>query len=128
LDDFDKAYVNSINGIISSILALLVLVLSGFGYYLYQIDMDHKRKEEKTTRNWACGTTGRFNKSRSIHDSSRVDFKNIELGKTLFRNNCATCHNKNMRDDLEHVWSGFVMKIKELWFWLSPFWRIWRVK
>ena len=29
---------------------------------------------------------------------------------------------------LEHVWSGFVMKIKELWFWLSNFICIWRVK
>ncbi len=25
---------------------------------------------------------------------------NIEEGKTLFRNYCASCHNKNMKDDL----------------------------
>lgn len=25
---------------------------------------------------------------------------NLDEGKTLFKNNCATCHNKNMRDDL----------------------------
>ncbi|MCB0617123.1 MAG: hypothetical protein KDC75_27590, partial [Phaeodactylibacter sp.] len=29
---------------------------------------------------------------------------------------------------LEHVWSGFVMKIKELWFWLSFLLRVWQAK
>ncbi|MFM8450457.1 MAG: c-type cytochrome, partial [Haliscomenobacter sp.] len=33
----------------------------------------------------------------SAQDGATAD---IEAGKTLFKNNCATCHNKNMKDNL----------------------------
>jgi cytochrome c2 len=34
--------------------------------------------------------------------SPKVDANNTKInkGKTLFRNNCASCHNKNMQDDM----------------------------
>jgi cytochrome c2 len=99
-DDFKKVSVNVINGLITTILVFLVFVFIGLSYYLYQADIDKKRQKEKARSNWACGTVGRFNEPRSIHDTTKIDFENIELGKRLFRNDCAMCHNKNMRDDL----------------------------
>lgn len=99
-EDVRKVFVIIINGIISSILALLVLVFIVLVYYIYQIDNNQKIKVEKETNNWACGTTGRLNEIRSIHDTIKVEYADVDLGKTLFRNYCATCHNKNMKDDL----------------------------
>lgn len=42
------------------------------------------------TINYAvCGTTGGYS-----------DYGSPKEGKLLFRNNCAPCHNKNMKDDM----------------------------
>lgn len=49
--------------------------------------------------------------------------KSIEVGKKLFRNNCAACHNKNMRDDLtapalggvQERWSAYPQKDLYRW-------------
>ena len=45
----------------------------------------------KTENVGFCGTESIFDHERS---------EETEEGKTLFRNNCASCHNKNMRDDM----------------------------
>jgi len=42
-----------------------------------------------------CGTSS-FNYISSIDN----DTINIKIGKELFRGNCATCHNKNMNQDM----------------------------
>jgi mono/diheme cytochrome c family protein len=42
---------------------------------------------------FACGTVN------PSYGDTKLD-SIAETGKTLFRNNCATCHNKNMKDDL----------------------------
>lgn len=49
--------------------------------------------------------------------SAKIDslFASINKGKTLFRHNCASCHNKNMKDDMsgpalagvEERWSNY---------------------
>ena len=47
-------------------------------------------QEPKYEQSFGCGTS----------DSMPILTDNISKGKMLFHNNCATCHNKNMKDKL----------------------------
>ena len=51
---------------------------------------------------FSCGTTTINRPNLSIHDTTDYNqiSEQIAQGKALFKNNCAACHNKNMKDDL----------------------------
>ena len=95
--NIDEVTSNLVESIIVLIAIILVVAAVGFAYFLNQT---HNGNNQKDGLAIGCGTDSRMYAARSIHDSTKIDYVNWDLGKTLFRNNCAACHNKNMRDDL----------------------------
>ncbi|WP_425422240.1 c-type cytochrome [Phaeodactylibacter xiamenensis] len=96
-NNLDNLIINTIQALVQLTVIGLLFFLSICGFLIYE--NENKKVEERTERVAFCGV-GSLRKVRSIHDTIKVEYANIDLGKTLFRNYCATCHNKNMKDDL----------------------------
>lgn len=73
--------------VIGSILILLGLL----GMCKNEI-LDNDKITNQNEMMLGCGTVSRHNKNFNPSDSI-----NLEIGKNVFRNNCATCHAKDMK-------------------------------
>jgi cytochrome c2 len=111
-DRLSRLSLKIIGDIINLVSVVLVLVLVSLGIGLYNSNREiQETQDQKLTGGW-CGTSGYpARRTRSIHDTTGiVEYPNIELGKLLFRNNCATCHAKNMKDDITGPALGGVLE------------------
>ncbi|MEO1516616.1 MAG: cytochrome c [Bacteroidota bacterium] len=89
-------------------LVLLVFIFCGLLLQMVLFSPEEQQAEEEEMA--AC--CGSMTHTVPAEDSVEVQY---DLGKALFKNNCATCHNRNMRDDMtgpalggaEERWSPF---------------------
>lgn len=95
----DKMTLYLIERLIGLISIIFIVILIGFAYFFHRLH-NSDIYVNQSNEPWVCGTPGLYHKSKSIHDTLNVEYGNIDLGKKLFRNYCAMCHNKNMIDDL----------------------------
>ena len=92
-----------------AIMAKNIALLIGatvFAIFIFSLIWHLKKSDE--TELLGCGT-----KSPVLSESG-----NALIGKTLFVNNCASCHNKNMKDQLTgpalHDWRNYLKDEKEM--------------
>lgn len=78
---------------ITTLFIIFLIGLVGGGIYLFYYPDDENVKEEV---NFFCGTSLYI--GRSIHAPESM--LSLDEGKLLFRNNCASCHNKDMKSDM----------------------------
>jgi hypothetical protein len=97
--------------IIAKKIALLLGLVACLICFMLFYNVISKTKEPEVS--FACG-----NARYSYNENSE-----IAKGKTLFINNCAQCHNKNMRDRLTgpplHFWKNYFKDETEIWAFLK---------
>jgi cytochrome c2 len=96
----EKIFLQVVDNIIKLISLSLVAILITFTVLL--INKHNEFEASKPEAVFYCGTTNYNTPTRSIHDTLYTDklLERLEEGKAIFRQNCAACHNKNMRDHL----------------------------
>lgn len=80
----------NLNLLLLLISLILVIVISGLFGLIFSSNQSKKNKTEGF-----CGT-----KPRTYFPIIESDSINLAIGKRLFKENCASCHSKNMKDDL----------------------------
>ena len=73
------------------LVSLLFILLIVFGFTLIKKDSKNAIKESGAF----CGVI-----SPKYNYGEETETIKVSLGKSLFKSNCAQCHNKNMKDDL----------------------------
>lgn len=73
---------------ITSLVTIFFLILLGLFSCLLYSEWKHSQPKQL------------IDKTLAISDSTSHQPTELQIGKDLFRNNCATCHNRNMRDNL----------------------------
>jgi mono/diheme cytochrome c family protein len=88
----DKAFATAILQVTRAISWLIPLFLVAFLF----ISMNFKHRVPPAPKEMAyCGVVSPV--AQLVDEGQREQY---ETGKILFRNNCAACHNKNMKEDL----------------------------
>ncbi len=94
----------NLNLLLLLISLILVIVISG----LIGLIFISNQSIETETKEF-CGT-----KSRTYFPKVESDSINVAIGKRLFKENCASCHSKYMKDDLtEPALEGAILRFNQ---------------